>query len=104
MSEIKINICQVSLNYNIPLIIENYKNFKKFYKNINIFIICPDSQINEFKKRINFDEIKIIGEEEIIQFKKFETIYKTFSKQIKYEEQFDKRLKWYYQQMLKMTF
>ena len=51
MKEIKINICQVSLNCNIPLIIENYKNFKKLYKNINIFIICPDSQVNEFKKK-----------------------------------------------------
>ena len=104
MSEIKINICQVSLNCNIPLIIENYNNFKKFYKNIKIFIICPDSQINEFKKKINFAEIKIIREEEIIQFKKFETIYKTLSKEINYEEQFNKRLKWYYQQILKMTF
>ena len=64
-----INICQVSLNKNIPLIIENFKNFKKFYKNINFFIICPKNQLDEFKKKINFDEIRIISEEEILEFK-----------------------------------
>ena len=99
-----INICQVSLNRDIPLIIENFKNFKKFYKDINLFIICPKIQLDEFKKKINFDEIKIISEEEILEFKKFEIIYKNLNKGIQYSEQFDKRLKWYYQQVLKITF
>ena len=72
-----INICQVSLNRDIPLIIENLKNFKKFYKNINFFIICPKIQLNEFKQKINFDEIKIISEEKILEFQKFEMILKT---------------------------
>ena len=99
-----INICQVSLNKNIPLIIENFKNFKKFYKNINFFIICPKNQLDEFKQKVNFDEIRIISEEEILEFKKFEIIYKNSNKGIEYREQFKKRLKWYYQQALKITF
>ena len=99
-----INICQVSLNRDIPLIIENFKNFKKFYKNINFFIICPKIQLNEFKQKINFDEIKIISEEKILEFQKFEMIFKNLSEEIQYREQFNKRLKWYYQQALKITF
>ena len=99
-----INICQVSLNRDIPLIIENFKNFKKFYKNINFFIICPKIQLEEFKQKINFDEIKIISEEKILEFQKFEMIFKKLSEEIQYREQFNKRLKWYYQQALKITF
>ena len=100
----KINICQVSLNRDIPLIIENFKNFKKFYQNINLFIICPNTQIDEFKKKLNFSEIKIIAEDDILEFKKFEIIYENLNKEISYKEQFNKRLKWYYQQVLKITF
>ena len=100
----KINICQVSLNRDIPLIIENFKNFKKFYQNINFFIICPHTQIEEFKQKLNFSEVKIIAEDDILEFKKFEKIYENFNKSISYKEQFNKRLKWYYQQVLKITF
>ena len=100
----KINICQVSLNRDIPLIIENFKNFKKFYQNINFFIICPHTQIEEFKQKLNFSEVKIIAEDDILEFKKFENIYENLNKSISYKEQFNKRLKWYYQQVLKITF
>ena len=100
----KINICQVSLNRDIPLIIENFKNFKKFYQNINFFIICPHTQIEEFKQKLNFSEVKIIAEDDILEFKKFENIYENLNKSISYKEQFSKRLKWYYQQVLKITF
>tara|TARA_B100001741_G_scaffold273050_1_gene241968 strand:- start:440 stop:1396 length:957 start_codon:yes stop_codon:yes gene_type:complete len=100
----RINICQVSLNRDIPLIIENFKNFKKFYQNINFFIICPNAQIEEFENKLNFDEIKIISEDEVLEFKKFEFIYENLNKEIQYKEQFNKRLKWYYQQVLKITF
>ena len=41
------NICQVSLKENIPLILENYINFKRIYKNkISFFVICPKNEIN----------------------------------------------------------
>ena len=36
----KLNICQVSLKGNIPIILENYEKFKSFYKDLNILIIC----------------------------------------------------------------
>ena len=37
----KLNICQVSLQGNIPIIKKNYNNFKKIYKDINLFLIVP---------------------------------------------------------------
>ena len=46
-----LNICQVSLHENIPLIIENYQKFKKLYGSLKIHIICPKHQLNEFKKK-----------------------------------------------------
>ena len=104
MDQMKVNVCQVSLNKDIPLIIENYKNFKKFYKKINLFIVCPNNQISEFKQKVIFDEVEIIAEEDVLEFKKFEIIYNNLNKEVSYKEQFDKRLKWYYQQALKMTF
>ena len=46
-----LNICQVSLSGNIPIIIQNIKKFKSYYKNINVYLICPDNEISIFKKK-----------------------------------------------------
>ena len=100
----KLNICQVSLNNNIPLIIENYLNFKKIYKKIKIYVICPNKQVSEFKNRLDFEDIEIVNEDKIISLKEFNKIYENLSKKINYKEKFDLRLKWYYQQALKITF
>ena len=35
----KLNLCQVSLKGNIPIIIENHRKLKLFYGDLNIFII-----------------------------------------------------------------
>ena len=99
------NICQVSLKENIPLILENYINFKRIYKNkISFFVICPKNEISEFQKKLNFEEFQIIDEDEIIKFKDFELIYNSLSQNINYKEKFCLRLKWYYQQVLKISF
>ena len=33
----KLNICQVSLKGNVPIIIDNYQKLKLFYEDFNIF-------------------------------------------------------------------
>ena len=104
MSENTLNICQVSLNKNIPLIIENYENFKKIYKKINIHIICPETQINEFRNRLNLEGVEIINENKIISFKDFNKICNDLSININYQSEFKERLNWYYQQILKLSF
>jgi hypothetical protein len=97
-------LCQISLDHNIPLIKENYENFKEIYKNVKIYIVCPKSQIKKFKDRLNFKEIEIINEDKILSFKTFKKIFYQMSVKINYQEKFKIRLKWYYQQILKIIF
>ena len=104
MKEVRINICQVSLNRDIPLIIENCINFKNLYNKVRLFIICPHNQKKEFQDKIKFDEVSIISEDDVIKFNKFESIYNNLNGEIDYKKQFHERLKWYYQQALKLTF
>ena len=100
----KLNICQVSLKGNIPIIVKNYQRFKYFYKNFNIFIICPKNEISFFKKKLKFDEIVVISEDQIISSKKFKKIFLKLSKKYQFKDLFEERLSWYYQQILKLSF
>jgi hypothetical protein len=97
-------LCQVSLDHNIPLIKENYENFKEIYNNVKIYVVCPNSQIKKFKDRLNFKEIEIINEDKILSFKTFKKIFHQMSVKINYQDKFKTRLKWYYQQILKIIF
>tara|TARA_B100000780_G_scaffold249649_1_gene195441 strand:- start:1323 stop:2297 length:975 start_codon:yes stop_codon:yes gene_type:complete len=99
----KINICQVSLARDIPIILENYSYFKKFYTSFEITIICPNKEISEFKKKLNFKEFIIINEENIISFEEFSNIFEELSNGVEYQYLFRKRLNWYYQQILKLS-
>ena len=71
MSAQNLNVCQVSIAGNIPIIKENYKNFCKFYDKPLFFIICPNKEFKIFKKNFNSSQIKIIKENSIISFKDF---------------------------------
>lgn len=104
MNKSVLNFCQISLKNNIPIIIENYFELKKLYKNIKIFIVCPEKDVVEFKQKINFDEVSILSEEKIISFESFKEIYEKNSKDILYKNNFESRLNWYYQQILKISF
>ena len=100
----KINICQISLARDIPIILENYKSFKKFYTLFEITIICPQKEILEFEEKLHFKEFNIIDEEKIISFEKFNDIFEELSNNIDYKNLFRKRLNWYYQQILKLSY
>ena len=99
-----INICQVSLKRDIPLIQKNYFNFKKYYKNLKIFIICPSKELSYFEKNLNYNEFEIIDENKILTIKEFKNIFFKFENKIDYFLEFQTRLNWYYQQILKLTF
>ena len=103
-SKNKLNICQVSLKGNIPIIINNYQKLKSFYKDFNIFIICPKKDLKQFKKKCKFNEFTIISEDKIISFPQFEKIFYRLSKKYKFKNLFKERLSWYYQQVLKLAF
>ena len=100
----ELNICQVSLKGNLPIIIENYQKFKSFYKHFNIFIISPKKDLKLFKKKLKQEEFIIISEDQIISFSKFKKIFNRLSKKYKFKTLFKNRLSWYYQQILKITF
>ena len=97
-------LCQVSLENNIPLIKENYENFKKIYNSLKVYVVCPKTHIKKFKNKLDFKEIKIINEDEILSFKNFKKIFLKLSKKTNYQKKFNLRLKWYYQQILKIIF
>lgn len=99
-----LNICQVSLSRDIPLILDNYYSFKKFYKKFKIFIVCPIKEIDEFKKKLNFKEFHFTPEDNVISFKEFNDIFEKLSVNLDFKDEFKKRLSWYYQQILKLTF
>lgn len=103
-SQDKLNICQVSLKENIPIIIENYLRFKSFYKDLNIFIICPKREVSSFRKKLRFNEFIIVSEEQIISSYRFKKIFFKLSKKYQFKNLFKERLSWYYQQILKLSF
>ena len=100
----KLVICQISLANNIPVIKENYYNFNKLYNNLLFFIICPENQLKIFKKSLNEKNIRIISEDKIIKFSKFKRLFVKYSKNQSYKSKLNKRLNWYYQQIIKISF
>ena len=99
-----LNICQVSLLGNVRIIKENLINFNRFYLNNFHYIICPKKEKIFFKKKIKSSNCKIIDEDTIITFKKFKKIANKHLKKRSYFKEIQYRLKWYYQQVLKITF
>ncbi len=104
MNNDELNICQVSLSGNIPIIKENIKQFSNNYNNCKFYIICPSKEKKHFLKKINNKNCKIIEEETLISFKKFKKISNTFLRKKKYHKDIQSRLGWYYQQVLKISF
>ena len=104
MQKKKLNICQVSLSGNVRIIKENLINFNRFYQNNFHYIICPKKEKIFFKKKIKSSNCKIIDEDTIITFKKFKKIANKHLKKKTYFKEIQYRLKWYYQQVLKITF
>ena len=99
-----LNICQVSLARDIPIILENYLNFKNHYTSFKVFVICPLKDIDKFKKKLNYNEFNFIDENSIITFDEFSSIFEDTSNSVEYKSQFKERLGWYYQQILKLSF
>jgi hypothetical protein len=102
-SKTHLNVCQVTLARDLPIIIENIAEFKKYYINVNLFIICPLKEI-EFFIKIKENNIKVINEESIISFEDFKKIFLNNLKNTTYFQEIQSRLSWYYQQVLKISF
>ena len=99
-----LTFCQVSLARDIPVIRQNYESLKKFYKDIKINVVCPKSDLEVFKKNLDFEEFIFFDEEEIISFKEFNNIFDQIFINSYFKDKMINRLQWYYQQILKITF
>ena len=99
-----LNICQVSLKGNIPIIKENLKTFNQYYANIRLYIVCPNKDKKIFINKLKKKNIKIIGENSLISFKKFKEISNIYLQKTAYFKNIQSRLSWYYQQILKISF
>ena len=104
MNKNRLNICQVSLAGNIPIILKNLKNFEKFYSNVFFYLIVPNKDLQLFRRKIKSKRIQIISENKLIKFKKFKNISNLILKKTDYYNQIQSRLTWYYQQILKLSF
>jgi len=98
------NICQVSLKGNIPIIKENLKNFNKLYTDNYFYIVCPKKDKKFFSKKIKNNKVFFIEEESLIKFSKFKKISNNYLKKTIYYDKIQDRLTWYYQQILKIAF
>ncbi len=99
-----LNFCQVSLVRDLPLILINFKELKKIYKEFKLYVICPSKEFDVFKKELNFEQIKVISEDDIIPFDKFKYIFDQEMTSSSFKNLMHDRLQWYYQQLLKISF
>jgi len=88
------NICQVSLKGNIPIIKENLKNFNKLYKDNYFYIVCPKKDIKLFNKKIKNSKVFFIEEEGLIKFSKFKKISNSYLNKTIYYDEIQERLTW----------
>ena len=79
-----LNICQVSLAGNIPIILKNIKNFENFYTNVFFYIIVPSKDLSLFKKKIKGKNVKFISENDLIKFSKYKSISNVVLKKYTY--------------------
>ena len=102
-SENHLNICQVALARDFSIVKENIKEFNKYYSNVNFFIVCPSTDLKIFCK-LKKSNIFIINEDSIISYKKFYRSVKKNLQKSNYNKKIYNRLRWYYQQVLKISF
>lgn len=104
MQNNKLYFFQVSLKKNIPVIEKNYFNFKKFYKDFSLTIICKDEELIYFKRLTYYPEIKIIKENFFIKLTTFKKIFYKYCNNKIFLNKNNWRTSWYYQQVIKISY
>ena len=104
MKQENITICFVTTIINIETIKKNIEAFKKNYPNFffKFIVICPKKDLIFFNDNL-VNQAKIISEESIIKLKNFRRIFLSYFNNKK-KKFFTKRVNWYYQQCLKISF
>mgnify|MGYP001183137236 FL=1 len=98
------NLCQVTLGTDAEIVNENLIEFNKIYKNVKLFIVCPNKDKEIFTKTLVSKNYEIITEDELISLNEFSLIFERLSNNLTYKKEFKKRLSWYYAITLKFCF
>ena len=98
------NLCTVTLGTDAEIVNDNLIQFNKIYKNVKLSIICPRRDKEIFINNLVCKNYEIITEEELISYDEFKIIFEKISDNLKYKEEFQKRLSWYYALILKFCF
>ena len=104
MSSDILNICTVTLGTDAKIVNENLIEFNKLYSNVHLHIVCPKNDVKIFKNLLFEKNYSIITEDEFIDFRAFKQIFEDLSKNLKFKNEFKKRLQWYYALFLKFFF
>ena len=104
-----LNFYSITLSYNKKTIEKCINNLSRFYENKFTFtIVCPRDSCTLFKEIPQKTNIRVISEEEIISFSDFKNLAINICKKVsvQYNQEIpvtEKRLGWYYQQVLKLA-
>lgn len=99
----KVNFFSVSLKENIPILERSIPILDDFYKYDNYTVICPADSVELFKNAFSiYRNVDVVNENEVLTYADFLSVVEKLRLP---ENLLDKaRLKWYYQQLLKLVF
>ena len=94
----------VSLANNIRTVIASHVFFTQQYPGCHFHVICPSSETDLFRANLPHKNVEVIDEESIISYSDFIEIYNLYVEQYRISNKSEKRMGWYYQQVLKISF
>jgi hypothetical protein len=95
----------VSLVGNIPTLHQSISRINKFYNHPPFTIICPAIDVIEFEQNfLGYKNVSVISENEYLTLQQLNEIALSCTATVQLEPQEQRRLSWYYQQILKINF
>jgi hypothetical protein len=105
MKKLNYHFFSVSLADNIPTLLSALNTFNRFYHSPIFSIICPQNELEIFQSAfLNYERVHIIPETQIINLNTFEEIVRQIADEYHCSISSKFRVKWYYQQILKLIF
>lgn len=94
----------VTTKKNLPALAKSVALNFKFYDIEEYTIICPAEDVSLFKNIIKNKKVKVVDESQIISIEEFKRISSHMASSLKKDEINPKRIPWYYQQALKLSY
>jgi hypothetical protein len=105
MLVLTIDFFTITLIDNIITLDQSIRVFNRYYPESNFFIICPDKDSIVFQDKFKkIPNVKIVLESTILPFVEFESVVNSLLATSPFNLNPKVSLKWYYQQILKLSF